>query len=101
MLDPRPRASQSSAECGTLVDARARSARCAKCKGRGTCRSCAQRRKHAWHLTAWCDLTCEEAAEQMRLTHEQVRLLASQERDFQDLKRYTLGTLPVARALSR
>ena len=93
MLDPRPFASQSSAGRGTIVDAHAPSERCARCEGRGTCRSCAQRRKHAWRLTAGCGLTCEEAAGRMRLTPGQVRLLVS----YQDLKLYTLNTLPAER----
>ena len=59
------------------------------CDGRETCRSCAQRRKHAWRLVAG-GLNYEQAAERMRLTPGRVRLLVAQERDKQDLERYKL-----------
>ena len=39
----------------------------------------------------------QQAAKRMRLTHGRVRLLAAQERDYQDLKRYKLDLLSTER----
>lgn len=70
---------------------------CARCEGRGTCRSCAQRRKRAWRLVTVEDLSFDQAAERMRFTPEQVRLLVAQERDRRDLERYRLNMIPTER----
>ena len=67
------------------------------CDGRGTCRSCAQRRKHAWRLVAVHGLSYEQAAERMRLTPGRARLLVAQERDRQDLERYKLDMVEAER----
>jgi hypothetical protein len=70
---------------------------CARCAGQGTCRSCAQRRKHAWRLVAIDSLSYQQAAERMHLTPGRVRLLVAQERDHRDLERYKLNQLPTER----
>ena len=70
---------------------------CPRCNGGGTCASCAQRRKRAWRLVTVEGLSHEDAAARMRLTPEQVRLLAAQERDRQDLARYRLNMIPTER----
>lgn len=70
---------------------------CPRCNGGGTCASCAQRRKRAWRLVTVDGLSHEDAAARMRLTPEQVRLLAAQERDRQDLARYRLNMIPTER----
>lgn len=70
---------------------------CRVCAGAGTCRSCAQRRKHAWRLTTEHGLSYEQAAQRMGLTPQQVRLLAEKERDRLDLKQYKLDTIPTER----
>jgi hypothetical protein len=64
---------------------------------RGTCRSCAQRRKHAWRLVEQRGLSYELAAARMRLTPAQVRLLVFRERDHQDLQRFKLDLVPTER----
>ena len=74
-----------------------RSIACSRCEGRGTCRSCAQRRKHAWRLIETVGLSYEQAAVRMRVTPGRVRLLVAQERDYQELKRYKLDLLPTER----
>ena len=63
-------------------------------RGRRTCRSCAQRRKHAWRLVEEHGLSYERVAARMRLTPAQVRLLVYRERDHQDLKRFRLDLIP-------
>jgi hypothetical protein len=68
-------------------------ASCSRCTGAATCRSCAQRRKHAWRLVDNLGLTYEQAADRMRLTPGRVRLLVAQERDHQDLERYRLNQI--------
>ena len=73
-----------------------RSVACSRCD-RGTCRSCAQRRKHAWRLIETVGLSYEQAAVRMRVTPGRVRLLVAQERDYQELKRYKLDLLPTER----
>jgi hypothetical protein len=70
---------------------------CARCAYGGSCRSCAQRRRHAWRLVEQRGLSYERAAERMRLTPAQVRLLVFRERDYQDLKRFRLDLIPTAR----
>jgi hypothetical protein len=70
---------------------------CSRCNGRGTCPSCAQRRKHAWRLVTVDGLSDEQTAAQMHLTPERVRLLVAQERDRQDLKLYRLNMIPTER----
>ena len=70
---------------------------CSRCNDRGTCPSCAQRRKRAWRLVTVDGLSCEEAAAPMRATPEQVRLLVTKERDRQDLARYRLNLIPTER----
>ena len=66
---------------------------CSRCDGRGTCPSCAQRRKHAWRLVTVDGFSHEETAERMHLTPARVRLLVAQERDRQDLERYRLNMI--------
>ena len=73
-----------------------RSIACSRCD-HGTCRSCAQRRKHAWRLIETVGLSYEQAAVRMRVTPGRVRLLVAQERDYQELKRYKLDLLPTER----
>jgi len=58
------------------------------CDGRGTCRSCGQRRAHAWRLVETEGLSPERAAERMRLTPDRVRLLVEQERDKRELEKH-------------
>ena len=70
---------------------------CSRCADGGTCRSCAQRRKHAWRLVEERGLSYERAAARMRLTPAQVRLLVLRERDHQDLKRFRLDLIPTER----
>jgi len=70
---------------------------CPRCADGGTCRSCAQRRKHAWRLVEQCGFSYERTAERMRLTPAQVRLLVFRERDYQDLKRFRLDLIPTER----
>jgi hypothetical protein len=70
---------------------------CSRCDGRGTCPSCAQRRKHAWRLVTVDGLSNEETAERMHLTPARVRLLVAQERDRQDLERYRLNMISTER----
>jgi len=70
---------------------------CSRCADGGTCRSCAQRRKHAWRLVEECGLSYELAAARMRLTAAQVRLLVLRERDHQDLQRFKLDLIPTER----
>jgi len=72
-------------------------ARTCSCDGRGTCPSCAQRRKHAWRLVAVEGLSDQEAATRMQVTPGQARLLVAQERDRQDLKRYKLNMIATER----
>ena len=67
---------------------------CPRCVDGGTCRSCAQRRKHAWRLVEQRGLSYEKAAGRMRLTPAQVRLLVLRERDHQDLMRFKLDLIP-------
>ena len=70
---------------------------CSRCADGGTCRSCAQRRKHAWRLVEERGLSYELAAARMRLTAAQVRLLVLRERDHQDLQRFKLDLIPTER----
>ena len=70
---------------------------CSRCAEGGTCRSCAQRRKLAWRLVEERGLSLELAAERMRLTPAQVRLLVSRERDHQDLQSFKLDLIPTER----
>jgi hypothetical protein len=70
---------------------------CPRCPDGGTCRSCAQRRKHAWRLVEQSGLSYELAAARMRLTPAQVRLLVFRESDHQDLKRFRLDLIPTER----
>ena len=70
---------------------------CSRCDRRGTCPSCAQRRKHAWRLVTVDGLSHEETAERMQLTPARVRLLVVQERDRQDLERYRLNMIATER----
>ena len=70
---------------------------CPRCADGGTCRSCAQRRKHAWRLVEQRGLSYERAATRMRLTPAQVRLLVLRERDHQDLKRFKVDLIPTER----
>ena len=70
---------------------------CSRCADGGTCRSCAQRRKHAWRLVEERGLSYELAAARMRLTPAQVRLLVLRERDHQDLQRFKLDLIPTER----
>ena len=70
---------------------------CSRCADGGTCRSCAQRRKHAWRLVEERGLSYERVAARMRLTPAQVRLLVVRERDHQDLKRFRLDLIPTER----
>ena len=70
---------------------------CSRCADGGTCRSCAQRRKHAWRLVEQRGLSYERTAERMRLTPAQVRLLVFRERDYQDLKLFKLDLIPTER----
>ena len=70
---------------------------CPRCADGGSCRSCAQRRKHAWRLVEERGLTYELAAARMRVTPAQVRLLVFRERDHQDLKRFRLDLIPTER----
>ena len=70
---------------------------CPLCVDGGTCRSCAQRRKHAWRLVEQRGLSYEGAAARMRLTPGQVRLLVFRERDRQELKRFKLDLIPTER----
>jgi hypothetical protein len=70
---------------------------CPRCADGGTCRSCAQRRKHAWRLVEERGLSYELAAARMRLTAAQVRLLVLRERDHQDLQRFKLDLIPTER----
>jgi hypothetical protein len=71
------------------------SGRCA-CGGRGTCRSCTQRRLRAWRLVARERLTEAEAAKRMGSTVAQVRLLLAQERDYQELKAFKRDSIETA-----
>ena len=66
---------------------------CVRCDGRGTCRSCAQRRKHAWRLVVVGGLSYVQAAARMKLTAGRVRLLVAQERDHRELKEFKLNRL--------
>ena len=70
---------------------------CPRCADGGTCRSCAQRRKHAWRLVEQRGLSFERVAARMRLTPGQVRLLVFRERDYQELKRFRLDLIPTER----
>ena len=70
---------------------------CPRCADGGRCRSCAQRRKHAWRLVEQRGLSYERAAARMRLTPGQVRLLVFRERDHQELKRFKLDLIPTER----
>lgn len=70
---------------------------CSRCADGGTCRSCAQRRKHAWRLVEERGLSYELAAARMRLTPAQVRLLVLRERDHQELQRFKLDLIPTER----
>jgi hypothetical protein len=70
---------------------------CPRCADGGTCRSCAQRRKHAWRLVEQRGLSYERAAARMRLTPGQVRLLVFRERDHQELKSFKLDLIPTER----
>ena len=70
---------------------------CPRCADAGTCRSCAQRRKHAWRLVEQYGLSYERTAARMRLTPAQVRLLVFRERDYQDLKLFKLDLIPTER----
>lgn len=77
-------------------DARSPSEACS-CEGRGTCRSCAQRRKHAWRLVTVDGLSDNQAAKRMRLTPGRVRLLVAQECDRRDLQQYRLDMIAADR----
>ena len=70
---------------------------CERCGGGGTCRSCAQRRRHAWRLVEQRGLSYERAGARMRLSPGQVRLLVFRERDHQELKRFKLDLIPTER----
>ena len=69
------------------ADATTASGTCA-CDGRGTCRSCGQRRARAWRLVEVNGLSPEQAAAQMTLTPDRVRLLVAQERDKRELEKH-------------
>ena len=83
--------------CGGQAVGEARRSGCPRCADGGTCRSCAQRRKHAWRLVVERGLSDELAAARMRLTPAQVRLLVLRERDHQDLQRFKLDLIPTER----
>jgi hypothetical protein len=93
---PRSPAHQPSAAAATTT-AQDGLAPCSWCTCGATCRSCAQRRKHAWRLVEKLGLTYEQAGDRMRLTPARVRLLVAQERDRLDLKRYELNQIPTER----
>lgn len=71
------------------------SGRCA-CGGRGTCRSCTQRRLRAWRLVTRDGLTETEAAKRMGTTAAQVRRLIAQEREQQDMKAFKQDSIETA-----
>ena len=83
--------------CGGQAVGDPRRSGCPRCADGGTCRSCAQRRKHAWRLVEQRGLSYERAAARMRLTPGQVRLLVFRERDHQQLKRFKLDLIPTER----
>jgi len=83
--------------CGGPAVSDPRPLGCSRCVDGGTCRSCAQRRKHAWRLVEERGLSYELAAARMRLTPAQVRLLVLRERDHQDLQRFRLDLIPTER----
>ena len=83
--------------CGGQAVGDQRRSGCPRCVDGGTCRSCAQRRKHAWRLVEQRGLSYERAAGRMRLTPGQVRLLVFRERDHQDRKRFKLDLIPTER----
>ena len=83
--------------CGGQAVGDPRRSGCPRCADGGTCRSCAQRRKHAWRLVEQHGLSYERAAARMRLTPAQVRLLVFRERDHQDLQRFKLNLIPTER----
>ena len=83
--------------CGGRALGDPRRSGCPRCADGGTCRSCAQRRKHAWRLVEQRGLSYELAAARMRLTPAQVRLLVLRERDHQDLQRFKLDLIPTER----
>ena len=83
--------------CGGQAVGDPRRLGCPRCADGGTCRSCAQRRKHAWRLVEERGLSYELAAARMRLTPAQVRLLVFRERDHQDLQRFKLDLIPTER----
>jgi hypothetical protein len=83
--------------CGGQAVGDSRRLGCSRCADGGTCRSCAQRRKHAWRLVEERGLSYELAAARMRLTPAQVRLLVLRERDHQDLQRFKLDLIPTER----
>jgi len=58
------------------------------CDGRGTCRSCSQRRVRAWRLVQAYGIGYAEAAKSMGLSVAGVRLMIAQERDRRELKAF-------------
>lgn len=69
---------------------------CERCDD-GTCRSCAQRRRHAWKLVCTQGLSVAATARRMGLTEGRVRLLVAQERERRDLKQYRSNQVPSER----
>ena len=83
-----------------VTSARDGLASCSQCAGAATCRSCAQRRKHAWRLVEKRGFSYEQAADRMRLPPARVRLLVAQERDHRDLEQYKVNQIPAERVRS-
>lgn len=69
---------------------------CMRCQD-GTCRSCAQRRRHAWKLVTVDGLEVEVVAGQMGVTAGRVRVLVAQENERRELQRYRGNQVPVER----
>jgi len=87
-----PPGRQSSRTPTTSGNAPASETRC-YCDGRSTCRPCRRRRSRAWDLIEVKGVSYEQAAQLMRLTPEQVRLVLDKERDRRDLKSYELNRI--------
>ena len=69
---------------------------CVRCQD-GTCRSCAQLRRHAWKLVTVEGLEVEVVAARMGVTGGRVRVLVTQEDERRELQRYRGNQVPVER----
>ena len=73
---------------------------CPVCDGMGTCRGCAQRRKHAWTLVKGRGMSVAEAARRMKLSRRQVLRFVALHQDWLELRTYKRDSVLAETALA-